>query len=431
MMEVDVRLSPSRSPAQHALDLAGSDDHLARGAAAGFLGLAAWTRGDLKAALQTFTQAVASQHASGNLVDALGSTVVLADMWLAAGRPGKARRLYEEALHLARTRGAAVARATADLHVGLGGIDCEAGDFAGAGRHLKAAADFLEHAPMTESRHRWFVARALMARAQGRQDEACVLLDHAEQLYRRGFFPDVRPIAAARARIWIAQGKLTAAAGWAHDRGLSVSDEASYQREFEHLTLVRLRIAQHRADPGAGSADDIRGLLDRLLDAAETSGRAGSTVEIRVLLALAHDAHGRRHQARETLGQALAEAPEPGEYIQLFLAEGVPMLELLRDASRHGIARSRADRLLGLGTSAAGGLPAPAQGPPSSAAGKLSERELQVLRLLDSELSGPQIADQLFISHNTLRTHTKHIFTKLEVTSRRAAVRQAHDRGLM
>jgi LuxR family maltose regulon positive regulatory protein len=80
-----------------------------------------------------------------------------------------------------------------------------------------------------------------------------------------------------------------------------------------------------------------------------------------VLLALAHGAHGRRHQARETLGQALAEAPEPGEYVQLFLAEGVPMLELLRDASRHGIARSRANRLLGLGTSAAGGLPAPAQ----------------------------------------------------------------------
>jgi LuxR family maltose regulon positive regulatory protein len=85
----------------------------------------------------------------------------------------------------------------------------------------------------------------------------------------------------------------------------------------------------------------------------------------------------------------------------------------------------------GLVASAAGELPAPAQGPPSSAAEKLSERELQVLRLLDSELSGPQIADQLFISHNTLRTHTKHIFTKLEVTSRRAAVRQAHDRGLM
>ena len=67
--------------------------------------------------------------------------------------------------------------------------------------------------------------------------------------------------------------------------------------------------------------------------------------------------------------------------------------------------------------------------PPS--ADPLSERELQVLRLLASELSGPQIARQLFVSHNTLRTHTKHIFTKLDVTSRRAAVRRADERGLI
>ncbi len=53
-----------------------------------------------------------------------------------------------------------------------------------------------------------------------------------------------------------------------------------------------------------------------------------------------------------------------------------------------------------------------------------------MLRLLDSDLSGPQIARELFISHNTLRTHTKHIFTKLEVTTRRSAVRLAREHGL-
>ena len=63
--------------------------------------------------------------------------------------------------------------------------------------------------------------------------------------------------------------------------------------------------------------------------------------------------------------------------------------------------------------------------------GQLTDRELQVLRLLDSELSGPQIARELYVSHNTLRTHTKHIFTKLDVTTRRAAVRSARDRGLL
>ena len=63
----------------------------------------------------------------------------------------------------------------------------------------------------------------------------------------------------------------------------------------------------------------------------------------------------------------------------------------------------------------------------------LSEREQQVLRLLDSELSGPEIARALFISPNTLRTHTKHVFTKLGASSRREAVARARarERGLL
>jgi len=70
----------------------------------------------------------------------------------------------------------------------------------------------------------------------------------------------------------------------------------------------------------------------------------------------------------------------------------------------------------------------PAAGVPSEA---LSQRELEVLRLLASELTGPEIARRLFVSVNTLRTHTKHIFTKLDVTTRQAAVRRATELGLV
>ena len=102
---------------------------------------------------------------------------------------------------------------------------------------------------MNEGRYRWFVARALLAQADGEPEEAVAFLDQAAELYRPGFFPDVRPIAAIKARIWIAQGNLAEAADWARDRGVSVTDDASYLREFDHLTLVRLLLAQHRAHP--------------------------------------------------------------------------------------------------------------------------------------------------------------------------------------
>jgi len=417
--------------ARRALDLAGADDHLARGGAAGFLGFAAWAMGDVSSALETFTQAVASLRAAGSLVDELSGTVVLADLWLAAGRPSKARRLCERALQLAETRGEPVARATAELHVGLSEIDVVAGDLESAHRHLEAAAALADRAGMNESRYRGFVAMGLLARADDDPDEAINFLDQAEQFYRPGFYPEVRPIAAIKARICIAQGKLSEAADWAREQGVSATDDARYLSEYDHLTLVRLLLARHRAHQDASDVDHASGLLDRLYAAAEAAERAGSLIEIRLLQALAYDAQGRPPQALETLAQALGLAPEPASYARLFLDEGAPMLSLLRHAKAAGVGGDQVQRLLNLAVAPAGVAPEPGQRQSASSADPLSDRELQVLRLLDSELTGPQIARELFVSHNTVRTHTKHIFTKLDVTNRRAAVLRARERGLI
>jgi LuxR family maltose regulon positive regulatory protein len=428
--------------ARQALDLARPEDHLARGAAAGFLGLAAWADGDVQGALGTFTQAVASLHAAGNLLDEFSSTVILADMWLAAGWPGEARRLCENALQQANRRGGSMLRAGAELHVALSEISRQSGNGNEARRHLDAAAVFVERGPMTESRYRWFVAKALVAQDEDDRDGAISHLEQAEQLYRPGFFPDVRPVPAVKARMWVRQGKLSEAAGWAREHGITVTGDGGYLKEYSHLTLVRLLIAQQLAGAGAtedagaaeGAVEDALGLLDRMAAGATQAARAGSVVEIAMLRALLHAVLGNRRQAQEALAAALAAAPEPDGYVRLFLDEGPLMVELLREAAQgathDGVAAARAQRLLGL---AAPPPPAPA-GPrdhPPSDVDPLSERELQVLRLLDSELNGPEIARALFISHNTLRTHTKHIFTKLGVTSRRAAVSRARDRGLL
>ncbi len=283
---------------------------------------------------------------------------------------------------------------------------------------------------MTESRYRWFVASGLVARDEGNHDRAIDFLDQAEELYRPGFFPDVRPIAAIKARVRIAQGALSEAAGWARERGLSVTDEVSYLREYNHLTLVRLLIVQERADSEGGAVRGVHRLLAELLAQASSSGRAGSVVEIRMLQALVYHVQGHRQQALEALRCAWEEASEPDEYVRLFLDEGAPMVELLRSAMHDGGTVAHASRLLNLGKGSAAQTSRPGERP-ASAVDSLSEREIQVLKLLDSALTGPEIARELFISHNTLRSHTKHVFTKLGVTSRRAAVLCARDHGLI
>ena len=129
---------------------------------------------------------------------------------------------------------------------------------------------------------------ARIRQAEGDLDGALDLLDEAERVYMGDFFPNVRPVAALRARMWIAQGRLGEALGWAREQGLSVDDDLSYLREFEHITLARVLMARYQDERAQRSVHEAIRLLDRLLRAAEEGERTGSVIEILVLRALAH-----------------------------------------------------------------------------------------------------------------------------------------------
>ena len=132
----------------------------------------------------------------------------------------------------------------------------------------------------------------------------------------------MRPVAALKARVWVAQGRLTEALGWAREQGLSVDDDLSYLREFEHVTLARVLIAQYKSNRADRSIHEAMGLLERLLKAAEEGGRTGSVIEILVLQALAHQAQGDIPCWRSLpLERALALA-EPEGYVRIFVDEG-------------------------------------------------------------------------------------------------------------
>jgi LuxR family maltose regulon positive regulatory protein len=117
---------------------------------------------------------------------------------------------------------------------------------------------------------------------------------------------------------------------------------------------------------------------------------------------------------------------EPEGYVRVFVDEGAPMASLLKAAAKQGIAPSYVRRLLSAVNKIENNAPVQ-----QGLIDPLSERELDVLRLLGTDLDGPDIARELVVSLNTVRTHTKHIYAKLGVDNRRAAVRLAEKLDLL
>jgi LuxR family maltose regulon positive regulatory protein len=417
--------------ARRALDLSPEGDHLGRGPAAALLGLAQWASGDLEAAHRALTDAMAGFQMAGNIVFALSGTYALADIRVAQGRLNEAVSTYELSLQLATKQGEPVLRGTGDLYLGLSDLHREQGDLEAATQYLLKSEELGEQAALPDWPYRVCRVQARLKEAQGDLAGALDLLDEAERLYYRSPVPDVRPIAALKTRVWVAQGRLTKALGWVRERGLSVNDDLSYLHEFEHVTLTRVLIAEYKRDRADRVIFEAMGLLERLLKAADEGRRLGSVIEILVLQALAHEAQGNIPLAFVPLDRALALA-EPEGYVRIFVDEGMPMAQLLSEAVAHGIMPDYVGKLLaefeaeGQKNEDKSYLPStqPLIEP-------LSQRELEVLQLIAQGLSNREISERLFLALSTVKGHNRIIFGKLQVQRRTEAVARARELGLV
>jgi LuxR family maltose regulon positive regulatory protein len=420
-------LPATQAYAREALRLIPEDDHHRRGTPGSLLGLAQMASGDLDAAYSSFSAAMASYQKAGNTLYAITGTFVLADIRLAQGRLREAIAIYERALQLSNQTGGAALRGTADLYTGLSELYLEQNDWESAQKYLQQSNDLGTETALPRWRYRYCLAQARFKAAAGRLDEALDALDEAERHYVRGPVPDLRTPAACKASIWIAQGNLVAAQQWADAQGLSVDDDLTYLREFDHITLARILLAQGRQGSSERPLQEALTLLNRLLVAAEAGGRLGSVIEILVLQALTHKAQDNTPAALAALARALTLAVPEG-YVRLFVAEGPPLAALLTQMQTTDSEQATRRHLLAAFSAPAASQPAAHHQPLVE---PLSERELEVLRLVAEGLTNHQIAERLYLALSTVKGHNRVIYGKLNVSRRTEAVARARELGIL
>ena len=252
--------------------------------------------------------------------------------------------------------------------------------------------------------------------AQGETDAALESLQQARQVAAKTGYTDSEWFLALEAEFRLKQGDLPFALRWAKKAGLSPDVTPELMGIEQQLTYCRLLLAQ-------GQLSDVRRLLARLERFAEDYGLVRRLIAVHILQALTADQSGDRTLARQILSRAV-EIAAPGGYVRAFLDEGPHIIALLPDVRPS--APAFVDELLehagapGLHLMAAQPLIEP-----------LSERELEVLRLIASGLTNREIAQELFIAVGTVKRHINNIYGKLGVHSRTQAVAKARELQLL
>ncbi len=394
------------------------------------LGLVYHWNGDIAAARRAYSEAVTISQKTGHALTAMFSLTGLAQLQMLQGHLGRSVGLYEQARQfLVDLMGQAGLRLpVASLyHRGLGEVLRERNDLEAATRHLLEGIELGKQLGLPGILTDGYVALARVRQSQGDADGAQEMLRHADELARASKAARVvAPVAACRVWLWLSSAgrNLAAAARWAQEYG--IDDKLIYFHEVEHIAVARVLIAQ-------GKPEEAVGWLARLREAAEAGGRTGRVIEILSLQALAYQARGDRTQTMAALERALLLA-EPEGYVRTFVDEGAPMAALLRRAASRGVAPAYVSKLLDALDAEAPMRRGPT-GPASPLAqpleDHLSERELEVLRLIAAGLSNRDIAQELVLTTGTVKKHINNIFTKLNVRSRTQAVSQASEINLL
>ncbi len=423
---------------REALEHLTEEDTSLRAYALSEVGISLRKLGKLSEAAEAFAEAVALSQAAGDSHVAVMVHCRLVTLHIWQGRLHQAAMTCRNALSVISeyAQGEGYGLPTAGyVHIQMSRVLSEWNDLDAAERHAQQGIDLCKRwgqADILEFGYYHLAKILYRLRDLARLREISQALSQTINALPSWFAPGATEI---EIMVRLASRDPEGAFRLAQERGMDTLECLTLDQYFHLFTYVRLLIV-------LGKLDEALEIVAQMLDMAEATGAMGYVIELSVLKAVAFQAKGDWHQASTALQRALSLA-KPQGHVRLFIDEGTPMEKLLtrflqedrmglQAATPGGVVEYARQLLAALEAEArVERLPAPPAGLSPPLAVPLTDREMEVLRLLATELSTAAIADRLVISLHTLRTHTKRIYGKLDVHSRIQAVARAHDLGLI
>jgi LuxR family maltose regulon positive regulatory protein len=395
--------------ARKALKYLNSDNLSDRSSATRVMGFAYYWQGDFDEASRTYTEALSLAQTARDIANTISASIGLGQVQENQKQFQLATRTYQHVLQLTADYSPPN---TVAAYLGLAQIFYQRNDLDAAEQYAEQGLKLAQQYDQIFDRIIMsYLYLALIKLAQRDTSGAAQMVSQAEQTSRQKNYTIRQPnIAFLQTWVHLHQEKLDAAI-----RIVNNND----------IPLMRARVLIHQNDPVAALE-----ILGQLRQEAEAKRWVGRLLDVMTVQSVALYACGEKEKAVELLGKVLVRA-EPEGFIRLFIDEGKIMVQVLSEALSLGIMPDYVSKLLAaFDMETQKSTDQPDYPPSSRLIEPLSERELEVLRLLHSELSGPEIAERLIVSLNTLRTHTKNIFNKLGVNNRRSAVRRAEELDL-
>ncbi|MFZ4655704.1 MAG: LuxR C-terminal-related transcriptional regulator [Caldilineaceae bacterium] len=405
---------------EEALRLAGPDNLFIQSTISYVLASFVGADGDWVTAQRTFQRAIAAAEASDNIVVAAGARYNFAMLQVEQGDLAGAAALLAQAESFAQSRPNRWPWPIVDsARVGMGRLCYERNELHQAQRLLQEGLELAQRQLKLYVLIDGYLALAWVQQAQDDRAAAQAAFDQAVALAPKSTRADTQPrLAANQAQLWVRQGEGQRAWEWGLTQPIPLASQPLDGHPFHYLTLAQLYLAQ-----GPTYAQPVLTLLDRLATTAQEW--TGRRLQIEALRALALNQMGRPDAARQALQQAVAIGAAAG-YVRRLVDQGPDLVPLLAQLPP----TPYRDKVLAALVEVDTAPPTNHSTANQALVEPLSEREMEVLRLVVAGASNQAIADQLVITVGTVKNHMSNILGKLGVRNRWEASRRAVELGL-